>query len=162
MDCRGLEGKLTAVRAHTGPGLGVSTNKVPLAYLPAHWHTKCGNRNQFKLASLEQEAKHCKIQMCLHSVSPHTFTDKSSHTSTNTDAHDPQTQECQPQRCGCLNLRLFPLLLIFNAKFHNKLLKAISGFLKRQAIDLHQIMIESSVHLQLTDKCILNTQLCSL
>lgn len=56
----------------------------------------------------------------------------------------------------------FPLLLIFNAKFHNKLLKAISGFLKRQAIDLHQIMIESSVHHQLTDKCILNTQLCSL
>lgn len=47
MDCRGLEGKLVAVGAHTGPGLGVSTNKAPLAHLPAHWHTEHGNRNQF-------------------------------------------------------------------------------------------------------------------
>lgn len=42
---------------HTGPGLGVSTNKVPLANLPAHWHTEHGNENQFTPASWEQKKK---------------------------------------------------------------------------------------------------------
>ena len=47
MDGRGGEGELVAVGARTGPGLGVSTNKAPLAHLPARWHAEHGNRNQF-------------------------------------------------------------------------------------------------------------------
>ncbi len=170
MDCRGLEGKLAVVGAHTGPGLGVSTNKAPLAHLPAHWHTEHGNRNQFTPASLEQETLRSQTLMHLHT---HFTQLRLLHTHSPWAAHIQSQYSCTwptntriptvfPWLCNlCWASWLVSVLWIFYNKFYNKWVNLILGLSERQTICLHRIMRETLVHHEPTDKCNAVMQLCS-
>lgn len=164
MDCRGLEGKLALVGVHTGPGLGVSTNKAPLAHLPAHWHTEHGTRNQFTPASLEQETLHTNAFAhtfyCVFSTHIHSQW-LTSHP--NINAHDPQTHEYQPHCCGCVIWAswLVSLLWIFYKKLYTKWVNLILGLIEGRA-ELSSAYIKSWEKLWLIVNRLTNAmQICS-